>query len=1465
MAQNLKNPRKARAAAISGAPSATSLASTELLNSILHNLKEIVFQTDTEGQWLFLNHAWEEVLGHSVQESLGKVFQEYVYPEDRQRNQALFESLIQRKKEFCRHEIRYLTKDGGSKWVEVFARLGLNENNEVIGTYGTLTDITERKEAESKLALSEEQFKLIAENTSDGIVVFNAKNQVVYESPAYLKQMGFADGKSARTPEAIYALTHEDDRDALFARIYQAIEAKQDSLTYQYRLKHKEGHFIWREDSARFMYDDSGKHTGTYVVCRDITERKKTQQLLETNKNILDTTHDGFWLVDEFGKLLMANKAYADLTGYSIAELTGMHLSQLEANEQSLEEVEAHIAKIIAEGSDTFETKHRHKDGHLIDIEISTSFLRETRQFAVFAREISARKKSELELRIASTAFESLEGILITDADGIVLRVNQAFTETTGYTAEDIVGKTPRILKSGRHDAAFYQEMWRSLSETGRWEGEIWDRRKNGETYPKWLSITAIKLHDGTVSNYVATQTDISARKSAEEAVKHLAYFDALTELPNRRLLNDRLQQAIATTNRTGKAGAILFIDLDNFKSLNDSMGHEVGDILLQLVAQRLIASVREGDTVSRLGGDEFVVVLEGLSEKEADAATQAELIGLKILTALQQPFVLVSYEHWSTCSIGASLFKNQPQLIEDLLKQADIAMYQAKKAGRNTLRFFDPLMQESINVHFALEKELHAAFEAKQFELYYQVQVDNAYRPLGAECLIRWIHPERGLVAPNLFIPLAEEVGLILLMGNWVLETACAQLEKWQPDVKTRQLVLAVNVSAKQFHQKDFAQQVIALVNKYNIDPKLLKLELTESMLVDDVENTIATMNTLRKFGIQFSLDDFGTGYSSLQYLKRLPLDQLKIDLSFVKNIVQDSSDRAIVRTIIAMAQSLNIDVIAEGVEVEEQRQILINKGCIHFQGYLFSKPLPLSKFESLLIEIKEKQAAYSQVGEQSALPRESLMHQRNHHLSAVLDNMPAMIGYWDKNLRNRYGNEAYASWFGVTSTKLLGMNLKDLLGEKLSQLNWPYIEAVLRGERQEFERSIPSLDGKRHRHSLAEYIPDIVAGEVRGFYVHVTDITSIKESREQHQHAEEKLKAVFESNQDAILLADKSGFYDCNQSALTIFDCATKSELLQSHPEAAFFSEVQPAFDFDGIVKSGKFDFESTCKRISSGESFPVRVRLSVMQLGNVPNLQFVIRDITERKREEESLRDSKEAAEVASKAKSTFLSTMSHELRTPMNGVMGMAQLLQMRDLSETDRLEFATTLLSSGQEMVDLITSILEYAKFDTIPDILKPEVRSPGIIVKESAALKKPQAEEKGLTIEASTGNIDGQLYKLDSNRLRQMLGKLLDNAIKFTHSGHIRIEASVIGVEGETAELEFAVVDTGIGIPRDKQNLLFEAFSQVDSSHNRSFGGTGLGLATVKRLAELMNGSVGVESEEGKGARFWFTVKVPKV
>ncbi len=573
----------------------------------------------------------------------------------------------------------------------------------------------------------------------------------------------------------------------------------------------------------------------------------------------------------------------------------------------------------------------------------------ENPRFIVLSRDVTERKRVESELRIAATAFEAQEGMLITDAAGEILRVNKSFSKITGYSADEVVGTNPRVLSSGLHDTDFYRLMWDSISESGNWEGEVWNRRKNGEVYPELLAITAVKRADGIITNYVATFSDISERKEADKKIEQLAFYDPLTGLPNRRMLVDRLTQALAVSSRSGMEGALLFLDLDHFKTINDTLGHHVGDLLLQQVAQRLSSCVREGDTVARLGGDEFVVMLEDLSADEVSSAEQTEAVGEKMLATLSQPYQLAGHEYHNTSSIGAVLFSGHQQSVDTLLQQADIAMYQVKQSGRNNLRFFDPQMQHAISVRAELESELRKALEKHQFQLFYQIQVDAMNQPLGAEALIRWIHPERGLVSPVQFIPLAEETGLILPIGAWVLNTACHQLNIWQQEEKTRDFMLAVNVSARQFCHSDFVDQVRKVVAYHEIRPDRLKLELTESLLMDTIEVNIATMTALSEIGVQLSLDDFGTGYSSLQYLKRLPLDQLKIDQSFVRHLATDNSDKAIVGTIIAMAESLSLDVIAEGVETEEQRQLLKEMGCNCFQGYLFGKPVPIEQFQAL------------------------------------------------------------------------------------------------------------------------------------------------------------------------------------------------------------------------------------------------------------------------------------------------------------------------------------------------------------------------------------------------------------------------------------------------------------------------------------------------------------------------------------
>jgi diguanylate cyclase (GGDEF)-like protein/PAS domain S-box-containing protein len=724
----------------------------------------------------------------------------------------------------------------------------------------------------------------------------------------------------------------------------------------------KDGSLYWVATTIVPNMGSDGKPFQYVAIRTDITERKQAEDTLREYaadlaqfKYTLNNTQDGVFVFHpDTLCFLYVNHGAMQQVGYREDEL--LQMTPLDLKKGFTEQHFRAMLHPLLEGrltASTFETTHRHKDGHDIPVEVVLQIVQyegHESRFIAFSRDITRRKQAESELRIAATAFESQEGMMITDANGVILRVNQAFTETTGYTSEEAVGQTPRLLRSGRHDAAFYAAMWETIHRTGTWQGEIWDRRKNGEIYPKWLTITAVKGDNGAVTHYVGSHVDITERKAAEDEVRSLAFFDPLTRLPNRRLLLDLLDHALASSTRSGREGALMFIDLDNFKTLNDTLGHNMGDLLLQHVAQRLQACVREGDTVARLGGDEFVVMLEDLSQDTLEAAAQTEAIGEKILATLNQPYQLAIHEYHSTPSIGATLFTDHQSGIDVLLKQADIAMYQSKKAGRNTLRFFDPKMQDTINVRAALESELHKALENQQFHLYYQIQVDSSHRPLGAEALIRWIHPERGLVSPAQFIPLAEETGLILPIGQWVLETACAQIKAWQQNALTRDLVLAVNVSSKQFRQADFVTQVQATVQRHAINPTLLKLELTESLLLDDIEDTIATMSILKEIGVMFSLDDFGTGYSSLQYLKLLSIDQLKIDQSFVRDLASDSSDRAIVRTIIAMAQSLNMDVIAEGVETEDQRQFLQNSGCTHFQGYLFSKPIPIDQFEALL-----------------------------------------------------------------------------------------------------------------------------------------------------------------------------------------------------------------------------------------------------------------------------------------------------------------------------------------------------------------------------------------------------------------------------------------------------------------------------------------------------------------------------------
>jgi diguanylate cyclase (GGDEF)-like protein/PAS domain S-box-containing protein len=565
-------------------------------------------------------------------------------------------------------------------------------------------------------------------------------------------------------------------------------------------------------------------------------------------------------------------------------------------------------------------------------------------------RKREALDMTNSELRIAAAAFNSQEGMIVTDAKGVMLSANRAFIELSGYAIEELVGQTARLFRCHRRDADFYQTMWNSIRVTGGWQGDMSLRTKSGEHCARWLTISAVKDDAGNVTNFIGCYYDISKLKHAEEKIQELAFFDQLTGLPNRVLLIDRVRQALNANLRNKSFGALLFIDLDNFKTLNDSLGHDIGDMLLKNAAQRISRCVRTDDTVARFGGDEFVVLLANLGTQKAKAAAvQAEAIGEKILAAFAEVFQLDTYEYPCTPSIGVTLFRPEDRNVDELLKRADLAMYDAKTAGRNGLRFFDPAMQTMITARAALETDLREDIKKEKLLLHYQPQVDHEGKLLGAEALARWPHGEKGMISPSEFIPVAESTGLILPLGALMLKVACRQLASWSADLATERLTVSINVSALQMRRKNFVEQVRAIIEETGANPHRLKIELTESTLVSNVEDVIDKMEKLKAIGISFSLDDFGTGYSSLSYLKRLPLDQLKIDRSFVKDVLVDSNDAAIAQMIIALSKSLGLSVIAEGVETEEQYAFLACYGQLNYQGYLFGRPLPPEDFESL------------------------------------------------------------------------------------------------------------------------------------------------------------------------------------------------------------------------------------------------------------------------------------------------------------------------------------------------------------------------------------------------------------------------------------------------------------------------------------------------------------------------------------
>lgn len=719
-----------------------------------------------------------------------------------------------------------------------------------------------------------------------------------------------------------------------------------------------------------------------------LSQTKDELRLLKTS---IETISTGVTIADINGIILYTNPAEAMIHGYTVEELLGMNVSIFSPDNRQRRRNSKEIAAWTEWTREVIEIRKdrttfpvqlksipvRDPDGNpscIITISEDITLRKQTEAALRHARdeleqkvrerthelresnrmleqELLERQVVENRLRLLGKFFENTnEAVLITDSQAKIIEANDAFTRITGFAKEEVIGKRPTVLRSYRNSRRSHLQMWKSILSRGSWQGEVWDRRNNGETYPVWLSISPVRDETGNVSNYVAIAADISAIKKTEERLEHLAHHDSLTNLPNRSLFGDRLMQAIALARRNKKMMALMLLDLDRFKEVNDTLGHRLGDQLLIEVSRRLKSRLRESDTIARLGGDEFAVIISDIGDIE-----KAAQVAQHFMDALSESFEIEGHEIFITTSIGITIYPADSDDREILLKNADTAMYYAKSRGRNNFQFFTSEMNSRIIEKLFIESKLRHALENEEFQLYFQPQVEAETGCIvGMEALLRWVNPELGDMAPSRFIPIAEDTGLIIPIGEWVMQEACRQAMSWLEE-GVPILNLSVNLSARQFHKQTIIGTISCILKETGFDPQHLELEITESVIMQDVDENIQTLRSLKELGLRLSIDDFGTGYSSLNYLKRFPIDVLKIDRSFVMDIANDPDDSSVVSAIIALAHSLNLKVIAEGVETAEQLAFLKERGCNEMQGYYFSKPLPGHKVKDLFKKITE------------------------------------------------------------------------------------------------------------------------------------------------------------------------------------------------------------------------------------------------------------------------------------------------------------------------------------------------------------------------------------------------------------------------------------------------------------------------------------------------------------------------------
>lgn len=916
-------------------------ASQERFQLVVEGSRDGIWDWDIKTGKNYFSARWKNIIGYAEDELEGTfdTFVEHLHPDDKARVLDFLDAHWHGREPFYQVEFRFRHKDGSWRWIHSRGIVLRDADGTPYRMAGSHTDITERKKDEDSLRT----LYTAIEQAPVTVVITDMNANIEYVNPRFSQITGYtAEEAQGQNPRV---LKSGHTREETYRQMWDTLTRGQ-VWSGELENRRKNGETYWEDAQIAPVKNQQGVTTHYVALKIDITERKRIQQQLVENeamyRALFDNNMYAAMMTDlDKGSILAANKAAQALLGHSEDELRALKRQDL--MDMSDPAIHAAMAERKASGRFQGELSIRGHGGNMIPIELSSVVFRGSHGrtlSSMVMRDLTEAKRNEESLRLAANVFtHAREGIIITDTEANIIDVNATFTQITGYSRAEVLGKNPRILNSGQQDAAFYQAMWHKIDEESFWQGEVWNRRKDGELYAEWLTISSIYDEQERITNYLAIFSDVTEQKEHQRYIEHIAHYDALTGLPNRVLLVDRLKQSMASALRHARPLAIAYLDLDGFKAINDNHGHSVGDKLLAQVANRMKQVLRDGDTVARMGGDEFVAVLQDL-----DGITSSVPIVLRLLSAASQPVEIGELSLRVSASIGVTYFPQQQEDVDadQLVRQADQAMYQAKQSGKNRYYVFDAEQDRSVRGHHERLTQLQDAMTRHEFKLYYQPKVNmRSGEVVGAEALIRWLDPQRGLLAPADFLSTIEDSPMCIDLGEWVIESTLAQMKAWH--ARGLDLPVSVNVGARQLQHKDFSSRLRKIMARYpEISPACIELEVLESSALEDLEQVSAVIERCREHGVNFALDDFGTGYSSLTYLKRLPVKTLKIDQSFVHDMLEDTEDLAIVEGVLSLADAFHREVIAEGVETRAHGTMLLRLGCDLAQGYAIAHPMP-------------------------------------------------------------------------------------------------------------------------------------------------------------------------------------------------------------------------------------------------------------------------------------------------------------------------------------------------------------------------------------------------------------------------------------------------------------------------------------------------------------------------------------------